>query len=256
MLQSLMNWQRVAPRFTWRLSRWRYGDVAVKGAWKLLPKDERDRLTVICQNQPKEEVPLVTEQPDGAYTQQLTEQWSQEQEQPQTQPKRTLFSISDDLQRLNDLLDEVGDDSQQQELISQWFETLGEERDRKLDSYAALISEMQARADVRKAEARRLQELAASDENRARLLKERLKSFFQLHDLKTIETPRYKLSLQRNGGKAPLILDDSIPVTQLPEQFQRVSIDADTAKIREALEAGESLPFAHLGQRGESMRIK
>ena len=27
-----------------------YGDVAVKGAWKLLPKDERDRLTYICKN--------------------------------------------------------------------------------------------------------------------------------------------------------------------------------------------------------------
>ena len=65
MLQSLMNWQRVAPRFTWRLSRRRYGDVAVKGAWKLLPKDERDRLTSICQNQ----------RPDGSYTQEMTEQW-------------------------------------------------------------------------------------------------------------------------------------------------------------------------------------
>jgi len=40
---------------------------------------------------------------------------------------------------------------------------------------------------------------------------------------------------------------------QLPNcrQFQKVSIDADTAaKIREALEAGESLPFAHLAERG------
>lgn len=233
-----------------------YGDVAVKGAWKLLPKDERDRLTAICQNQPKEEVPPVTEQPDGAYTQQLTEQWSQEQELLQPQPKRTLFSISDDLQHLNDLLDEVGDDSQQQELIAQWFETLGEERDRKLDGYAALISEMTARAEVRKAEGRRLMELAATDENRAKLLKERLKSFFQLHDLKTINTDRYRLSLAKNGGKAPLILDDSIPVTQLPERFQKVSIDADTTAIREALDAGESLEWARLGERGTSLRIK
>jgi len=38
--------------------------------------------------------------------------------QPQSrsaiQPKRTLFNISEDLERLNDLLDEVGDDIQQQ----------------------------------------------------------------------------------------------------------------------------------------------
>lgn len=45
-------------------------------------------------------------------------------------------------------------------------------------------------------------------------------------------------------------------MTQLPEQFQRVSIEADTKAIREALEAGQQLPFAHLGDRGSSLRIK
>ena len=100
---------------------------------------------------------------------------------------------------------------------------------------------MQARANVRKIEARRMQDLAASDENRARLLKARLKTFFETHDTKTIETPRYKLSLARNGGRAPLILDENLAVASYPEQFQRVSIDADTTAIREAIEKGESL---------------
>jgi len=39
---------------------------------------------------------------------------------------------------------------------------LGEERDRKLDAYAALITEMTARAAMRKAELQRLQELASN----------------------------------------------------------------------------------------------
>lgn len=171
------------------------------------------------------------------------------------QPKRTLFSISDDLQQLNDLLDEVGDDSQQQELINNWLEAVGEERDRKLDGYAALISEMSARAEVRKAEGRRLMELAATDENRARLLKERLKSFFQLHDLKTINTDRYRLSLAKNSTR-PLIVDPNLSPTQLPEQFQKVSVEINTGAIREALKQGESLPFAQLGDAGSHIRIK
>ena len=67
----------------------------------------------------------------------LTEQAAVYQVEPK--PKsRTLFSIGEDLEKLNELLDESGDDSQQQELISQWFEQLGDERDRKLDNYAAL----------------------------------------------------------------------------------------------------------------------
>ncbi len=173
------------------------------------------------------------------------------------QPKmRTLFNISEDIEHLNGLLDDLSDDIQQQELLNQWFETLGTERDRKLDGYAAAIAEMQARAEVRKAEAKRLMELAAVDENRARLLKERLKWFFETHKLKTVETPRYRLSLAKNGGRSPLILKDELLPQELPERFQQVSVSPNTTAIRAALEAGEELDFAQLGERGTSLKIK
>ncbi len=153
------------------------------------------------------------------------------------------------------MLDEC-DNAQQRELIDGWFEQLGTERNRKLDSYCALLGEMLARAEVRKAEAKRLIELASTEENRAKLLKDRLKWFFETHKVKTIETARYQLSLARNGGKAPLILKNGVLPTELPEHFQRVSIDPDTAVIREFLEGGEKLNFAVLGDRGTSIRIK
>jgi hypothetical protein len=115
---------------------------------------------------------------------------------------------------------------------------------------------MQARAEVRKAEAKRLMALAAADEQRARLLKERLKWFFETHGLHTVETARYRLSLSKNGGKAPLILKDEIAPEELPECFQQVSVAPNTAAIRAALEAGEVLDFAQLGDRGTSLKIK
>jgi len=59
---------------------------------------------------------------------------------------RTLFAISDDLEKLSDLLDEC-DDTQQRQLINNWFEHLGVERECKLDNYCALIGEMLARAE-------------------------------------------------------------------------------------------------------------
>mgnify|MGYP002777016054 FL=1 len=169
---------------------------------------------------------------------------------------RSLFSISEDLERLNELLDEIGDDTQQQELLSEWLQQIGTERDRKLDGYAALISEMQARAEARKSEAQRLMELAKADERRAQLLKERLKWFFESQQLKTIETTRYRLSLAKNGGKAPLILKSDLSPHQLPERFRTTSIEPNTNAIRAALEAGENLDFASLGDRGTSLRIK
>lgn len=187
----------------------------------------------------------------------MNEESTLPQSEKRSQPKpRSLFNISEDLEKLNELLDEVSDDTQQQELLSHWFTQLGTERDRKLDAYAALIAEMLARAEVRKTEAKRMMELATSDEQRARLLKERLKWFFETHQLKTVETPRYRLSLAKNGGKAPLILKAGLAPQQLPKRFQTVSIEPNTNAIRAALEAGEDLDFATLGDRGTSLRIK
>ena len=167
----------------------------------------------------------------------------------------SLFTISDDLEKLNDLLDECGDDAQQQELIQQWFETLGEERDRKLDNYASLISEMQGRAAIRKAEGQRMIELAASDELRAKQLKDRLKVFFEAHDIKKIDTQRYRLSLCNNSSR-PLVVDPAMSATDLPEKYQKVSVEVNNAALREDLKAGVELEFAHLGDAGKHIRIK
>jgi hypothetical protein len=168
--------------------------------------------------------------------------------------KKTLFDISEDLEKLSGLLDLVeGDD--QQEIIEQWFEQLGEERDCKLDGYAALIGEMQARAEARKAESRRLAELAASDENKARLLKERLKWFLEKHQMKTLETARYKLSVVKNSTR-PLIVNPDIAIAQLPDEYKKVSVEVDTVAVREALKQGTELEFAHLGEAGTHIRIR
>lgn len=167
---------------------------------------------------------------------------------------RTLFKISDDIQHLNSMLDDL-DDTEQQQLIAEWLEHLEAERASKLDNYAALIAELEEKAEIRQKEAKRLMALAQSDQNRANMLKERLKYYFETSQLKKIETDRYKLSLVKHGGKAPLILDESKPVQELPERFQRVSVEPDTKAIRQALESGEELDFARLGDRGASIRI-
>lgn len=169
----------------------------------------------------------------------------------------TLIEISQELIELAQQLDET--DGDLDALVEAWLTALldqtTEQRDQKLDNYASYITELETRAQVRKAEAQRLTDRARVDENRAKWLKSRLQWFFEQHGLKTVETARYRLTLARNGGKAPLIVDeDKILPTQLPVRFQ--SVDFNHGAIREALEAGESLPFARLGERGQSIRIK
>ena len=43
---------------------------------------------------------------------------------------------------------------------------------------------------------------------------------------------------------------------ELPQEFQKVTIEANNEAIRKALDEGQELEFAQYGERGESLRIK
>lgn len=101
-----------------------------------------------------------------------------------------------------------------------------------------------------------MKNLAQQDQNLANRLKERLKGFLDQQGISTLQTQRYKLSLANNGGKLPLILDETISTAQVPDQFCRVSREIDNDAVRAALESGETLHFARLGRRGQQLRIR
>ena len=173
-----------------------------------------------------------------------------------SETRRTLFDISNDLLAFYDRIEALGGDitaPEVEQAIDAWFERLSHERDEKLDNYAALIRELDARAKARRDEAKRLQERARRDEEHATYLKQRLLLFFQDHHLKTVETRRYRLTIQRSGGKTPVILHTE--PEQLPEEYQRWKVAADLDAIREALEHGVDLGFAALGERSSFVRI-
>lgn len=175
--------------------------------------------------------------------------------------RRTLFDISDDLIVLADLLTEAEGEIPESvagAVLEKWFDQLGDERDRKLDHYCALIRELEAAAAARVAEADRLQALASVDHQTAKRLRERLKSFFEIHRLSKLDTTRFKLWLQADGGKAPLVVPGSWvdqPATA-PERYHRRRIELDKSAIRADLEVGQEIPGCYLGEKGTHLRIK
>jgi hypothetical protein len=167
----------------------------------------------------------------------------------------SLLQISQELLQLEAELHETdGDADAQSELVETWLSKL-DEREEKLDNYAALIRELELRAEARKQEANRLMALVKSDQQKADLLKIRLKYYFQMHQEKSIETPRFRITLAMNGGKLPLIMHENQP-ENLPEAYRLTQYKVNTEAIREALDNGEALEFAALGQRDSSIRIR
>ena len=172
---------------------------------------------------------------------------------------RPLLDITDDLRALDDLLDECeGDisDPRVAEAVNKWFSELDQEFERKLDNYAAFITELIDRADFRKFEADRLAKRAKIDNNLADSLKARLKYVLEQRNTLKIDTPRYKLSVVKNGGKTPVEIYEPASVPKelcrhIPERWEP---DADM--IREVLEDCADVPGAALGVRGTHLRIK
>ena len=169
----------------------------------------------------------------------------------------TLLDLSEDMRALDDLLAENGGDISDpavEAAITEWEKELGTKLDAKVDAYAAFVTELLRRAEARKAEADRLYGRAKTDNGTAAWLKSRLKSVMEQRGFKKVETARYTVSVQANGGKLPLIIEEG---TIVPPDWTRTPAPVpDTDKIREYLEHDFFLPFARLGERGTSLRIR
>ena len=170
----------------------------------------------------------------------------------------TLFEIADDMDALQDLIEQEEQSPEEADALEVWLTVTDGEAKDKVDRYAAVIRAIEARAEVRKAEAKALADRARFDENAARRMKDALAGFFERFEIKSMETTHYRVTLAGNGGKAPMQLDDVTP-EDVPEMYCRTipaRVEVDKETIRQALDSGQELPFARLLPRGKSIRIK
>jgi hypothetical protein len=173
---------------------------------------------------------------------------------------KSIFQLNDEARALDALIDQHLTQSggemtpEAETVITGWLEESGGDIDKKLDAYAAVIAEREALASARKAEAARYRALAQADENAVAGMKERLCWFFEARGFTTRETEAHKFTLAQNGGKVPLVIDEGTDPEDVPVVFTRRELDREM--IRAALEHGECLEFARLGERGKSIRIR
>lgn len=158
-----------------------------------------------------------------------------------------LYKLTNDYENvLNMLYDENIDE----EMIFDTLEGIEGEFEDKADGYAKIIKEIETKKNARKEEAKRLTESAKIFENRANNLKQNLFNAMKTTGKTKFTTDLFTFNIAKNGGKQALTIDGDVP-----EEFTKTKIENDTDKIRQALENGENLPFAHLEPRGESLRI-
>lgn len=133
------------------------------------------------------------------------------------------------------------------------LEGLQGELDDKVSQWARCIKNLEGERDAIKAEGDRLTKRAKSIDNEVKHMKDTLLMYLKAAGVTKAGDAVIKASIVKNGGQAPLEID-LIPV-DLPEDFQKITIDADKEAIRAALEGGQQLEWARIGERGEHVKI-
>jgi hypothetical protein len=173
----------------------------------------------------------------------------------------TLFQIAEEIMALHNLLTECGgelSDEEAEQAIDEWLAETKASLENKVDSYCWLIREVEGRADIREQAAKALMAIAVIDDNMAERLKARLKNYLEICGVSKLETPHFKLNIQKSGGSVALIVPPAweADAASAPEVFHKIKIELNTTAIREAIRNDEETHGARLAERGTHLRIR
>lgn len=159
-----------------------------------------------------------------------------------------LYVLTDNYVRLLDMLT---DEDMDKQLILDTLESVDGEFEIKAENYAKIIRNLESEISSIKEEEARLAARRRSRENNIQLLKNNLEASMKKTGKTKFKTTLFNFSIAKNGGKQKIeIFGD------LPKEYAKTIIEPDNEKIRKALESGNTLEFAKLLDRGESLRIK
>lgn len=163
-----------------------------------------------------------------------------------------LYELTAEFLLLQQMFEDPEVDSQ---LIEDTMESLEYDFEIKADNYAKMIRNMEGSVSAIENEQERL----SAKKNLLKFAIKRLKTNLQDSMIATgkrkFKTDLFSFNIQKNGGKAPVILDVQ-DTSELPDELVRIKEEPDMDAIRELIEKEGKCEYAHLGERGESLRIK
>lgn len=163
-----------------------------------------------------------------------------------------MFSLYELTKEWENIFDMLLDPEIPEDAIFDTIEMIEADMDTKADGYAKAIRSMEGAASAIDAEIRRLQERKMSITNRKERLKQNLENMMRTTGRTKFKTALFSFNIQKNGGVLPIVFSEC---AEVPAEWLKPG-DPDTSKIREYLQNGGTLPFASLGERGESLRIR
>lgn len=153
---------------------------------------------------------------------------------------------------------EMADDEEMDE--ESWFammEAIEGDIEQKAENTAKIMKNWDSEAEGLEKEADRLMKRAKALRNKSSWCKLGLFKMMKATGKVKFKTDLFSFGIQKNGGNAPLIIQEGTSTDDVAPQFVKfLDPVLDNEAIRKALDEGEELEWAHLGDRGESLRIR
>lgn len=162
-----------------------------------------------------------------------------------------LYNLTADYLKLQSMLEDPEVD---QQAVADTIEAMDYAIEEKADGYVRVIKNLQGSVDAIKLEIDRLTVKKKHLDDSIQRLKTNLQESMVAMDKRKIKTDLFQISIQKNGGKAPVIVD--VPTEDLPDEFVIITEKPDLKALAVYLESGGESELAHFGSRGESLRIK
>jgi hypothetical protein len=164
-----------------------------------------------------------------------------------------LFELTEEYMQLLEMAEDPDIDP---EVLADTMEGLTGEIEDKADGYAYVIDSINADVDMIDKEIKRLQARKKVLTGNADRIKQHLRACMEAIGMRKIKTAKHTFTIAKNGGKIPVVVTDDWELYDVDVDLVDVKKTLNLDATRAYLENGGYLPFAELGERGESLRIK
>ena len=156
----------------------------------------------------------------------------------------------------NTLFDLVLDESMDLQLLEEGLHSIECELEEKCANGIALIKSLEVYAEAYSKEQKRFETQRQILENRIKRIKEWYRQNLDAMGKTKVPTQYGVMSVQKNGGKQPLKIDDAALIPEAYLICVPAHKEVNREALYEALSSGREVPGAHLEARGRSLRIK
>lgn len=156
----------------------------------------------------------------------------------------------------NALFDLVLDEAMDLQLLEEGLHSIECELEEKCAGGIALIKSLEAYAEAYSKEQKRFETQRQMLENRIKRIKEWYRQNLDAMGKTKVPTQYGVMSVQKNGGKQPLKIDDAALIPEAYLICVPAHKEVNREALYEALSSGREVPGAHLEARGRSLRIK